>query len=154
MKENFENSFIANSQSVSQTQNDWMSYSYKNYRGTSKKNSSSKASSHQTSPWRGSSSSSESSWSSNDMSGMSRWPSSASTSSMSSTQSTKTNWSDTSMRSNSIPKAPSSSRSNSFDEQNKRLFYAAHSVFLNNVRSDSSDDSFNSEFAKFHVNKK
>lgn len=151
--ENFENS-----QPVSQTQNDWTSYSYKNessnYQGTSNNNSSFRGLSHQTSPWKSSSSSSESSWSSNDMSGMSRWPSLASTSSMSSTQSTRTYWSDTSMRSNSIPSAPSSSRSNSFDEQNKRLFYASHSVFLDNLRSSSSDDSFNSEFDKFNVNKK
>lgn len=156
--ENFENSFVANSQSVSQTQNDWMSYSYNNesnnYQGTSNNNSSFRGLSHQTSPWKCSPSSSESSWSSNDMSGMSRWPSSASTSSMSSTQSTRTYWSGKSTRSNSIPSAPSSSRSNSFDEQNKRLFYASHSVFLDNLRSSSSDDSFNSEFNKFNVNKK
>ncbi|XP_055306633.1 uncharacterized protein LOC129570929 [Sitodiplosis mosellana] len=160
-QKNFEKSSNVNSQNASQTQNDWMSYSYNRSSAySSPEKSTSSFSSHQTSPstaWNGSSSSSsESSWSSNDMHGMSRWPSSASVSSMSSMKSSKTYWSDTSssMRSNSIPSAPSSSRSNSFDERTKRQFYASHSIFINNLRSDSSDDSFSSEFDQFYVNKK
>lgn len=158
-QENFKKSFDANSESKSQRQNDWKSYSYNDrsstYNSPEKSNNDiwAKRSSNQTSPWKGSTSS-ESSWSSNNMSGISRWPSSASVNSMCSTKSTKTYWSDTPMQNSSFPSAPTSSRSNSFDEQNKRLFYASHSVFLNNLRSGSSEDSFTSEFDKFYTNKK
>ena len=158
-KENVEKS--SNSQNGSKTENDWLSYSYKS---SSASNFSSRGSvSNQTSPWKGSttwsgspSSSSASSWSSNDMDGMSRWPSSASFSSMCSTKSSKSYWSDTAMktRSDGMSSAPSSSLSTSFDEQTKRQFYASHSIFIDNLRAVSSDDSFSSEFDKFYVNKK
>lgn len=165
-KENFEKSFNTKSKSASEKQNDWLSYSY-NSRSTSSNsqgisnNFLSGGSSYQTSPCKesttsngSSSSSSGSSVSSWYSSAMSRWPSSASFSSTSSTKTSRSCWSDTQTKSQRTPQAPNSSRSNSFDEQNKRLFYASHSIFLNTLRSASSDDSFDSDFDKFYVSKK
>lgn len=159
-KENVEKS--SNSQNGSKGENDWMSYSYKS---NSASNFSSRGSlSNQTSPWKRStvspcgspSSTSESSWCSNDMDGMSRWPSSASFSSMCSTKSSKSHWSDTptKTRSDGMSSSPSSSLSNSFDEQTKRRIYVSNSIFVDNLRANRLDDSFNSEFDKFYVNKK